>query len=209
MHASLGDVDRTRHELRAVQRLPVGARDDRAGCRRSRMQSQREPLDRSEPSARAAEQLAEVIAGNVLHDLAARARAHAVRQHDRETDHEVAHRPEAMSQRPREVVDETFRERRIAGRVERQTLTVLGERRAQRRQANAALDDAREIARLVLDDLRTGRQARPSRAGGRGTAPAPRRKAAASGRASRDSRAPAGRTRGAAAASPRCRPRRT
>ena len=51
---------------------------DGARARRQRVQPQRDPLDRAEPPARAAEQLAEVVAGDVLDDLAARARARAV-----------------------------------------------------------------------------------------------------------------------------------
>ena len=50
---------------------------------------------------------------------------------------------------------------------------MRGERRLERRQPQAAVDDAREVAGLVLDDprLRTARQARPSRADARGTGP--------------------------------------
>ena len=57
-------------------------------------------------------------------------------------------------------------------------------------------------------DLRDALQGPASRADAAGTAPAPRRRAAASGRACPDSRARRDRTRAAAAASPRGRPRR-
>ena len=41
-----------------------------------------DPRDEREPAARAAEELAEVVAGDVLHDLAAGARDRAVGEHD-------------------------------------------------------------------------------------------------------------------------------
>src|SRR5439155_16383402 len=129
------------------------------------MQAQREPLDAAEAPSRAAEELAEVVARDVLHDLAARVRARAVREQYRDAEHEVAHRSEAMTQRAGEIVDETIGDRRVTGWVERQALPVLRERPLQSGQQNPALDDARQVARLVLDDLRTALQARPSRAG--------------------------------------------
>src|SRR4051812_26540356 len=78
VHAAVGEVDGARHELRAVHREPVGRRNDASSGSRCRMQLQRQALDAAEPPARAAEELAEVVAGDVLHDLATRARASAV-----------------------------------------------------------------------------------------------------------------------------------
>ena len=72
------------------------------------------------------------------------------------------------------------------------------ERRLQRATAGCrAVDDAGQVAGLVLEDaaLRSALQGPPSRAGGRGTGPAPRRRAAASGRACPGSRARPDRTR--------------
>ena len=186
VHASVGDVDRARHELRAVQRLPArGAGDDRARGSRQRMQPQREPLDAPEPPARAAEELRRGRSPRRSSRPCRPSRPRAVRQHDRDADHEVAHRPEPVAQRAGEIVEQAVRERRVARRVEREPLPVPASACLQRRQADAALDDAGQVAGLVLDDPRSEALCKPgqSRAGGRGTAPAPRRRAAASGRA--------------------------
>src|SRR5947209_4335941 len=108
------------------------------GSRASSTYAKRELLDAAEPSARPAEELAEVVARDVLHDLAARVRPRPVREKHRDADDEVAHRPEAVAQRSGEILDETLRERRVSGWVEREALPVLGERRPQRRQPDAA-----------------------------------------------------------------------
>ena len=65
---------------------------------------------------------------DVLHDLAARARPRPVRQDDRDADHEVAHRPEPVAERPGEVVEQALGERRVARRIEREPLSVRRER---------------------------------------------------------------------------------
>ena len=189
----------------------VAVERNRARGGGQRVQPQREALDLPEAAARPAEELAEVVAGDVLHDLPARARAQAVRQHDRDADHEVAHRAEAVAERAREIEEQAVAERRIAGRVEREPLPVGPERGLQLRQAQPGFDDAGQVARLVLEDprLSSARQGRPSPADAHGRAPAPRRTGAASGRSSRGSPGPSGRTRAAGAASPRDRPRRT
>src|SRR5262249_12905611 len=60
-------------EPRVVELAPaVGARGDRPGGFGARMQPEREALDRAEPALRAAVELPEVVAGDVLDDLPAR-----------------------------------------------------------------------------------------------------------------------------------------
>ena len=100
----------------------------RARGRRQRVQPQRETLDRAEPPARAAEQLAEVVAGDVLDDLAARVRARAVaraRRSRRARGRASCRSDGAAARRDRRAG--TRRASAIAGRVERQPLAVLGE----------------------------------------------------------------------------------
>ena len=91
-----------------------------------RMEPQRDARDQPEPAARAGEELPEVVAGDVLHHLAARARDHPVRQDDRDADHEVAHRAVAVAARAGEIAGEAGADRRVARRVEREHLAVLG-----------------------------------------------------------------------------------
>src|SRR4051812_38130281 len=99
------------------------------------MQSKREAFDAAESAGRAAEDLREVVSGDVLHDLAARARARAIRQHDGDADDEVTHRAEAVAERTGEILEQAFAERRIARRVEREALSGPGERRRERGEA--------------------------------------------------------------------------
>ena len=175
-----------------------------------RMQPERDALDAAEPAARAAEELAEVVARDVLHDLAARARARAVEQRDGDADHEVAHRAEAVAQRPGEIVEQAVAERRVAGRVEREALAVLAERRLQLGEQQAAprrCTSGRRARARGSELLRSALQVPPAPAGGRGAARAPRRRGAASGTACRGSRGRPGRTPCAGASSPRGRPR--
>ena len=171
--------ERCRSDQRSAPTTTVAAAAGR-GCSRSASRS-----TRPEPSRRAAVELAEVVARDVLHDLAARVGPGAVRQHDPDADHEVAHRPEPVAQRPREIEQETVRESRVSGWVEREPLPVPSECGLEGREADRAVDDAGQVAGLVLDDavLRSALHGPPVRAGGRDTAPAPRRRAAASGTA--------------------------
>ena len=124
---------------------------ERAGLGRERMEAQAHPRDQAEPPARAAEELPEVVARDVLDDLAARVRDRAVGEHHGHPEHEVAHGSEAVAARPREVGRDAGPDRRVAGRVEREPLAVLAEARVQRREADPRLDDAGEVARLVLE----------------------------------------------------------
>ena len=150
-------VDGARRELGAMDLAPRGAQvvgldDDGRRRRRPRVQPQRDARDQPEPPARAGEELAEVVAGDVLHDLAARARDRAVGEDDGDPDHEVAHRAVAVAARPREVGGEAGADRRVARRVERQHLPVRPERRLQFGERQPGLDDRRQVARLVLED---------------------------------------------------------
>ena len=164
------------------------------------------------------------------------------REHDRHADHEVAHRPVAVAPRPGQVAGDARADRRVAGRVEREHLPVLGEpRRAapragcrprrshvrspglvlehpveprSSRESSSPIRRARTVRRTQRRrlgdgrDLRDARQARLLQRVRAVRARAPRRTAAASGRPCPGSRARPGRTRAAAAASPRGRPRR-
>src|SRR5439155_20255150 len=75
-------VDGARHQLGSVRELPrplgvgrvLARHDERPRRGRPRLEPQRKPRDEAEPATRAAEELAEVVAGDVLDDLAAGAR---------------------------------------------------------------------------------------------------------------------------------------
>ena len=71
---------------------------------------------------RAAHELPEVVAGDVLHDLAARARDRSVTEHERDAEDEVAGCPEAVGERAGQAPRQARADRRISGRVERETL---------------------------------------------------------------------------------------
>jgi hypothetical protein len=56
-----------------------------------------------------------------------------------------------VAARPREIGRDAGAERRVAGRIEREPLPVLGQPLVQGREADPGLDDAGEVARLVLE----------------------------------------------------------
>ena len=201
----IDEVHGARHELRAVQLDPPrGADHDGPPHSRQRVQPQRETLGPAEPSARAAEELAKVIAGNVLDDLPARVGAQPVAEHDGHAEDQIAHRAKAMAQRAREVLEQTLPERRVPGWVEREPLTLLGQQRLKLADAHPGRHDGRQIARLILDDsLRSAQRGQPAREDGRDRGPGPRRTVAAWGTPCRDSQGRAGQTRIAAAPSRR------
>ena len=150
------EVDGARLELRAVDLGPERARvvclgdDGRLGGG-PRMEPERDARDQPEPAARAGEELPEVVPGDVLDHLAARARDHPARKDDGDADHEVAHRAVAMAPRAREVGGEARADGRVARRVEREHLPVLAEVGLQVGQPDPRLDDRGEVARLVLE----------------------------------------------------------
>ena len=151
------DVERARLELRreecAYNRGRVIGLDRERLCRlRHRVQPEARACDQREPPARAADEPREVVAGDVLHDLPARARDRPVGQHERHPEHEVAWRAEAVPERARDVLSEERADRGIARRVQREPLSVAVERSLQRRQPHARLDRASQVAGLVLED---------------------------------------------------------
>ena len=99
----VGHVESARHEGRAEDRLALrlavarNGSDERRRSVGQRVQAQAGAADGAQRAARAAEQLAEVVAGDVLHDLAARARDEPVAEHDRHAEQEIAHAPVAVS----------------------------------------------------------------------------------------------------------------
>src|SRR6185295_5306057 len=95
VHPAVLQIDGAGHEGGAVQLAPASGVSGH-GARRlgTWMELERELLNASEPAARAAEEPSEVVAGDVLHDLAAGVRARPVGQRDGDPDHEVAHAPE-------------------------------------------------------------------------------------------------------------------
>ena len=116
------------------------------------MEAEADPADEREPATRAADELAEVVAGDVLDDLAAGVDDRAVGEHERDAEHEVAGRAEPVAQRAREILREAGADRRVARRIEREALAGRGERGREGREADARLDRAGEVARLVLED---------------------------------------------------------
>ena len=190
-----------------------------SGCRRKLTRA----IRASRPS-RPADEAAEVVARDVLHDLPAGVRDRPVGEHEGHAEDEVSGRAEAMSKRARDVRREQRADRRVAGRVEREALPMTRKRRVQLGQPEAGLDRAGEVARLVLEDpveparqvgadanllpagrrgreqcrglleARDARQGPSSRARGRDTDRGPRRRAGGSGRPSRDCRGPRDRT---------------
>ncbi len=151
------DVERARLQLRAEEgggrpRRVLGLDDERARRRGQRVEPERDPSDQRERPGRAADELAQVVAGDVLDDLPAGVGDRPVGEHERDAEDEVARRAEAMPERTGQVGRQAGADGRVAGRVERESLAVLGERRLERGEAHAGLDDARQVSRLVLED---------------------------------------------------------
>ena len=120
-------VERARLKLRGRSErdvAPARRRFRRRASRppRDRMQPQRDPPDQRERATGTAHQLAEVVAGDVLHDLASRARHRPVTEHEGHPEHEVARRPEPVAKRPRERRGDAGPDRGVAGRVQREAL---------------------------------------------------------------------------------------
>ena len=118
-------------DRRSSRTTPAGsvALDDEGRGRGGQgVEPQRDPGDQGEAPLRPADELAEVVARDVLHDLPAGARDRPVAEHERHAEDEVARRPEAVRERPREPPCEARADRGIARRVEREPLTAGGER---------------------------------------------------------------------------------
>ena len=133
-------VERARLELRAPERAHdagrvVGLDDEgrRGGWGSGWRRSETRAISPSRPSEPHIE-LAEVVAGDVLHDLAARARDRAVAEDERHAEDEVARRAEAVRERPGEPPGEAGADRRVAraGRARAAGRPAEGRRRARR-----------------------------------------------------------------------------
>ena len=116
------------------------------------MEPERDARDEGQAPLRAAHELAEVVPGDVLHDLAARARDRPVAEDERDAEDEVPRRPEAVGERAGEPPCEAGADRGVTRRVEREPLARGRERVAQHREPDARLDGARQVAGLVLED---------------------------------------------------------
>ena len=101
--------------------------DERPLAVRKRMEPQAGAGDQAEPSLGTAEQLAEVVARDVLDDLAPGARHRPVCEHDRDAEQEIARGTVAMAPRAGEAPGEAGAYRRVAGRVESEHLPLLGQ----------------------------------------------------------------------------------
>ena len=121
---------------------------------RQRMQAKHGPGDDAEGAERARHQLGQVIAGDVLHHLAAAGGDGAIRQNDGDADDEVANAAVAQAQRPAVI----GRDHAADGcalrpqRVQRKPLPVRGERALQLRDGDSGPDGDRHIAGRVLQD---------------------------------------------------------
>ena len=115
------------------------------------METEGDACDEPELPLRAAHELPEVVARDVLHDLAAGARDRSVTEHQRDAEDEVAGCPEAVGERAGQAPRQARADRRISRRVERETLPARREGRLQRGQADTRLDGARQVSGLVLE----------------------------------------------------------
>ena len=115
------------------------------------MKAQADASDEGQAADRPADELAEVVARDVLHDFAARVDDGAVGEDERDPEHEVARGAEPVPQRAREAAGQAGADRRIAGRVEREALACRCQRGRKGGQADPGFDGAREVARLVLE----------------------------------------------------------
>ena len=112
--------------------------------------------DEPERAERAAVELGEVVAGDVLDDLAARARERAVGERDGDAEHEVARRAVAVAQRAAVAGrDDAADRRRVAlaeRRVEREHLAGGAEDLVELAQRHAGLQDRGQVTGVVLED---------------------------------------------------------
>ena len=133
----------------------IGTRgDDRGRAFRQRFHFERELRDDAERAERAGEQLAEVVAGDVLHDAAAAFERDAAAIDGVDADHVVADRAVAVAARAVPVRGHHAAERGFAGarHVDRQMLAFGGERRGEIGHPHAGFDEDRHVARRVVDD---------------------------------------------------------
>jgi hypothetical protein len=145
------------------------------------MQPHGDLADEPERPERAAVELGEVVARDVLDDLAACARERPVRQRDGDPQREVARGAVAVAQRARVAGGDRATERgRVAlavRRVEREHLVAGGEALVELAQRHAGLHDRGEVADVVLDDRVERRRAQLHAALGARAAPGLRARA--------------------------------
>ena len=166
---------------------------------RQRMQPHGDAEDHAEGAERAREQLRQVIARDVLDHLAARLGDRAVGQRHRHADDQVARRPVAVAQRARVAGRDDAADRRRpsgpSGGSSASIWSACGEPRLRRGQRDARVENRRQVALVVLDDVgrsppstarpRPARRRRPSRAScppRPGTHVGPRRRSGAAAR---------------------------
>ena len=143
-----------RSSARDRGRRVVRLGDERAGAGGNRVEAQADTraISASRP-ARAADELAEVVAGDVLDDLAAGVRDGAVGEHERDAEHEIAW---GAPKRWRSGPERFFaRQAPIVGSPGGSSDSRCPWRPSaafKRRQPDARLDRARQVARLVLED---------------------------------------------------------
>ncbi len=138
--------------------------------------------DHAERAVGADEELGQVVACDVLHDLAAAVHDGAVGGHHGDADEQVARGAVQMTAWPRRVGGEHAAERRArrVGRIEREPLAAGAQGRLQRGDGDAGLRGRREVAGLVLDERAEPREqehqpgARRRHADADGAAAAPR-----------------------------------
>ena len=85
---------------------------------RQRMKAEAGARDEREAALGTADEAREVVARDVLDDLAARVRDRSVGEHERHAEDEVARRAEAVPERAGDVSREERADRRVARRVE-------------------------------------------------------------------------------------------
>ena len=117
------DIEGARLQLRCEKRTGHGGRivrldDDRARRLRQRVQTEADARDEGEPALGSADESPEVVARDVLHDLAAGIRDRAVGENERRAEHEVARRAEAVAERAGDVAGEQRADRRVPRWVE-------------------------------------------------------------------------------------------
>ena len=116
--------------------------------------------DRGEAAERSGHQLRQVVAGDVLHDLAAGLRQHAVGRRQLDADHEIARRAVAVAQRTA-----------VVGREQAADGRPIRERRIERQPLSEARRAPRS-PRAASRRLRSSPSGRRARARGRGSAAA-------------------------------------
>ena len=117
------DIEGARLQLRCEKRASHGGHvlrldHDRARRLRQRVQTEAHARDEGEEAFGSADESPEVVARDVLHDLAARIRDRAVGENERSRRDEVARRAEAVAEWTGDVAGEQRADRRISRWVE-------------------------------------------------------------------------------------------